>query len=127
MVQRLRAAGVVLALGAIVTCEFVWGDGARGRRDLPTAAPARGPSDEPPPSRFANQPAIAYQTSQGDLVFALQLQPRLDPAPKRPRDVLVMVDTSASQAARGLVQARGLVAGLAAGLAPADRLAVWTV
>src|SRR5262249_52521607 len=88
--------------------------------DIKPAVPAVRGSDEAPPSRFAGQPAVAYQTAQGELVFALQLQPKLDPAARRPRDLLILVDTSASQAARGLVQARALAA------APPARPAAWT-
>ena len=57
------------------------------------------------PSKFANGDAISYRTSAGETLFALQLKPRLDALPTKPLDLLVMVDTSASQAQGPLASA----------------------
>src|ERR1700688_4226455 len=46
-------------------------------------------------SRFALPGVITYQPVNGDLYFALQLKPKLDPTPRRPRDILIMLSTAA--------------------------------
>ena len=48
-------------------------------------------------------------------------------APARPRDVLVLVDMSASQAGRPIAQARQIITALTADAGPNDRFAVWTL
>src|SRR5439155_23711901 len=55
------------------------------------------------------------------------IKPELAAAPARPRDIMVMVDTSASQAGRPIQQARQIITALAETAAPQDRIAVWTV
>src|SRR5262249_46728040 len=57
---------------------------------------------------------------------AWQVKPALDPVNPRPRDILVLVDTSASQAGRPLQQARQIIAALAANLTADDRISVWS-
>src|SRR5262249_3875750 len=43
-------------------------------------------------SRFADRATITYQPLKGDLgYFALQVKPKLDPIPGRPRDILVLM------------------------------------
>src|SRR5262249_51444096 len=58
-------------------------------------------------SRFALTRAIAYRPLEGDNYFALQVQPKLEAAMKkeeldrvraRPRDILIMMSTSATMA-----------------------------
>ncbi|MDB5312344.1 MAG: hypothetical protein JWO38_6546, partial [Gemmataceae bacterium] len=83
--------------------------------------------DELAVTKFSKHPAITYQVRSGETLFAWQVKPTLDPAPARPRDVLVLVDTSASQAGKPLLQARQILSGLAATLTPDDRVSVWTV
>ncbi len=77
-------------------------------------------------TRFTNLPALTYKATGGDTLFAWQVKPTLDAAPPRPRDILVVGDTSASQAGRPLQQARQNVLGLAGALAADDRVSVWT-
>src|SRR5262249_53569922 len=56
-----------------------------------------------------------------------QIKPDLPAAPARPRDIVVIVDTSASQAGRPIAQARHIITALAAAAGPNDRFAVWTL
>jgi len=77
------------------------------------------------PSRFAGRSIITYKTVQGENLYALQLQPTIE-AVSRPKDILVLVDTSASQANGPLKTAREITQGLAKTLGPDDRISVWT-
>src|SRR5581483_6808199 len=105
--RRLRAAGATLALVAAATCSHVWGtpkDSPPRKPNLLAGAirtpqdPGATPDDVTPGGRFAKQPVVTYQTLQGELHFALQLAPKLPAGSARPRDIAVVIDTSASQA-----------------------------
>src|SRR5262249_55241275 len=67
-----------------------------------------------------------YQTKD-DLLFALKVQPKLDAPPPRPRDYLVLVDTSASQFGAPLIAARQLAEHLVEQAGDDDRVALWIV
>jgi hypothetical protein len=134
--RRLRAAGATLALLAAATCSTVWGDSSgRPPRKLDSLAGAiRTPHDAGDLSaadsggRFAKQPVVTYQTLQADLLFAWQLQPQLPASgPARPRDIAVVIDTSASQVGHPLRRARSVAEELAKAARPGDRLSLWTL
>jgi tetratricopeptide (TPR) repeat protein len=132
-VCRLKAAGAILALITAVTCSQVWGDPAgRGRRStkiddaIRTLKPADA-ADDLPGGKFARQPVVTYQALDGDLHFALQLQPKLPAPAPRPLDVLVVVDTAASQAGAPLKRARQITEQLVKDAGANDRVAVWTI
>ncbi len=76
-------------------------------------------------NKFSKLPALTYQLRDGEVLFAWQVKPTIEATPARPRDILVMVDTSASQAGRPLQQARQILTGLAGILSPNDRVSVW--
>ena len=84
-------------------------------------------SDVAAPSRFADTPLIVYHPKDGDNLFALQVQPTLPPAKARPRDVVVLVDTTASQAGGHLLAAEKLVEALVPKLGDDDRVSLRTV
>lgn len=83
--------------------------------------------DELVATKFSKTPVLTYQPRDGELLFAWQVQPTLTAPAARPRDVLVMVDTSASQAGRPLQQARHIVTSLANNLTAEDRVSVWSL
>src|SRR4051812_35410333 len=104
-VRRLKGVGVVLTLAAIVTSAHVWGDPRKEKdkelRDF--RAGGRDTVDKGRPedqvvNRFADVPLTVYQSVDGEFYYALQVQPALQPTPPRPRDILVLIDTSASKA-----------------------------
>src|SRR5262245_11949073 len=118
-VRRVHAAGAGLALLAVIACTQVWGDSSGNRLKKPsvlaaairTPQDAGGPaSDESAGSRFARQPVVTYETLQGELHFALQVKPNLGEVPARPRDIAVVIDTSASQVGHPLRNARAITA-----------------
>ncbi|HEV3385479.1 MAG TPA: VWA domain-containing protein, partial [Gemmata sp.] len=78
-------------------------------------------------TKFSKLPALTFQLRDGEMLFAWQIKPTVEPIPAKPRDVLVLVDTSASQAGRPLQQARRILSALATSLTPQDRINVWTI
>ena len=132
IVKRLRLLTAVLgaAAASAVIGTAVFGDIRSGTGTRPTATPgATAPGtnpDDPGRTRFANQATFTYKAKGGKTVFAWQVKPQLPAAPKRNRDILVLVDTSASQGGTPLQRARHIIDGLAAKAGPSDRISVWT-
>src|SRR4051794_13229447 len=125
-VRRVIGAGAIVSLAAFITCSQVWGDPKREKdkdpRDLrPDAVrPAdrldRGFAENAAVNRFTDQPLVLSATQEGDTLAALQVKPDLEPAPARPRDILVVLDPSASKAKGPLALAIKIVETLAAKL-----------
>jgi hypothetical protein len=130
-VRRLVAVGAVLALVVVYTCSHVLGDPSRDKnRFHPTDGSAAAPAaaaEEQARSRFADQPVVTYRTKDGELLFALQLQAKLEAGEHQPRDFAVLVDTTAGQALGSLPVAKRLVELVAGKLAADDRMAIWSV
>lgn len=130
--KRLRVLTAVLAVAAAVAAL-----GTTLFGDVRTVPPAGGSPDstgrpdgarvidELAVTKFSQLPAITFQIRGGETLFAWQVKPTLEAAPARPKDVLVVVDTSASQAGRPLQQARQILAAYAATLTRDDRVSVW--
>ncbi|HEX4612936.1 MAG TPA: VWA domain-containing protein, partial [Urbifossiella sp.] len=135
LLKRLRVVPALLAVAAasVSIGTSLFGDfrGSPAKAPAPVGNPDGRPDgaklvDDLAVTRFTALPALTYKVRDGDTLFAWQIKPTLDPAPARPRDILVVVDTSASQAGRPLQQARQIVLGLAATLTADDRVSVWT-
>ena len=100
------------------------------RLRLPSwTTPADAPKliDELAKTKFTDRTTLAYKLKSGDTAFAWQVKPTLPVASPRPKDVLVMVDTSASQAGESLQRAAQIVNALGHELGADDRVDVWTV
>ncbi len=131
--RRWMVCAGIMGFGAVVVGTHVIGDSRKPESKLQlgtsegrveTAAERRG-KEEIEPSRFAGRPVITYKTVNGDHLFAMQLQPTIEAAP-RPRDILLLIDTSASQAVGPLKASGELALALAKSMGPNDRVAVWT-
>ncbi|HUR54419.1 MAG TPA: VWA domain-containing protein, partial [Gemmataceae bacterium] len=127
--KRLRVLTAVLGVAAIATAAVthLLGDNRKPAADTNGRPDANRVVEDLALTKFSQLPAITYQIKGGDLLFAWQIKPTLEAAPARPRDIVVMVDTSASQAGLPLKQARNIVAALGTTLAAEDRVSVWTV
>lgn len=133
-VRRLKAVGAVLALAAVVTSAHVWGEPTDKSQErfrtssglLPPDKNTNQFGEDLTECKFADRAVLTYRTQSGDTLFALQVQPKLDAGPARPRDLLILVDTSASQAGRPLTGALALAKALVAAAAPGDRVALMT-
>lgn len=130
--RRLALILVGLALLALSHSATLTGEPANLRQAaVPTArqpAPAGTASDgELPTYRFENEPLITYRMPNGELLFGLQLQPKLPAQPRRPRDILVMVSISASQAGPAFVASGQIARSLFERAGLDDRLSLWTL
>lgn len=130
VLKRLRwaiaAVAAVSAVAAVGTA--VYGDIMAKNAPVSPAKPLAPPKvvDETSKTVFTDKPVLAYTQADGTTAFAWQLKPDL-PAATRPKDVAVMIDTSASQAGDPMQRAAQIVQALAAQLSPNDRVDVWTV
>lgn len=78
-------------------------------------------------TKFSKDLVATYETTKGESLFAHKLQPSLETTPAKPCDILVMVDTSASQAGQWLKTANQITATIAGKAGAKDRVSVWTV
>src|SRR5207253_1048934 len=92
--------------------------------------PAKQVSDlaEAADSRFTAAGVVTYQPVNGDLYFALQLQPKLEAVPRRPRDILIMMSTAATQGGKGWIAGHQIAEGIIDGAKQFefDRVCLWT-
>ena len=129
--KRLRVLPAVLGVAAALAAlgSSLFGDMRPGANPVRPGQPARPDggqlAEDLAVTKFSKLPVLTYQPRDGDLLFAWQVKPAVEPAPARPRDVLVVVDTSASQAGLPLRQARQILTTLASALTPDDRVSVW--
>ncbi|MBN9121974.1 MAG: VWA domain-containing protein [Planctomycetes bacterium] len=134
--KRLRVLPALLGVAATLTAigSNLFGDGRPGAAPPISVAPV--PDGRPDGGRLAEElaatkfsklPVLTYQPRDGEKLFAWQIQPTVAAPAPRPRDVLVVVDTTASQAGRPLQQARHVVAALGTSLGADDRVSVWSL
>jgi len=132
--KRLRLVpallGVLATLAAVTTTLF--GDMRLGTKPVAPAEPDLRPDGarlvgDIAVNKFSKVPVLTYQPRDGELLFAWQIQPSVAAPAPRPQDVLVIVDTTASQAGRPLKQARQIISALAANLTPSDSMSIWTL
>jgi len=134
IVKRLRLLTGVLGVVTVtaVIGSTVFGDLRGSGRGGSSAPPAERPDGERLTeqlvrSKFSNQPALSYKTRNGETIFAWQVKPTLAAKAEQPRDLLIMVDTSASQAGSALERSRQIIAALLKEASPSDRIDLWTV
>ena len=126
----------VLGLGAIIaTTAKVLGEAGKGKgnQDLRSTGLLQNPQQDRQfeakysECRFTGLPLVSYKTQNGDSFFALQVQPKLEAVQKSPRDILLLIDTSASQAVAPIETSRKIASMLVDNLGAEDRLSIWTV
>src|SRR2546423_1066293 len=133
--RRLWAVAAVLAAAAFITSSTLGGDTGGKKGSLfpqdgsrPAAQqPAQESDAGPAQSRFATGGIQTYQPLQGEQLFAWQIKPELGPGVDRPRDLLIMISTTATQAGRNWIASQQLVEALAKNAGPNDRVSVWMV
>jgi len=123
---------------AIITCTQVLGgagkdDALKKRRASGTEpeggkAPADDLTNDLAAAKFAEQKVVVYETRDKDLHFGWQIKSGLKAAEdSRPRDILVLVDTSASQNRGPLLAARKIAEAVVKSMDEQDSAAIWTV
>jgi hypothetical protein len=129
--KKLRLLTAIFGVTASTAALGIVVHGGTSGRPTPTAArPAADPAQaaaEAARTKYSATPTVTYRTPAGETVFAWQVKPRVTPTATRPRDVLVMIDTSASQAGAALDDARRVLEGLAGRLGATDRVDIWTL
>jgi tetratricopeptide (TPR) repeat protein len=131
--RRLQAVTLVLGAVGLITTTYASGVARNdGKSDVLkghcNAAPqGANPLAELAADRFSANPVLTYRGGDGETYFALQVQPKLEPVSARPRDLLIMVDTSASQAGQALAAAKQLVRAIVDACAAEDRINLWTI
>jgi tetratricopeptide (TPR) repeat protein len=135
-VRRLAAVLAGLAVAAVISSQL-WGQNPTGRKDRPALLPNDGtrlagenaadPESALARSKFTQGGVVTYQPAQGDPLFALQLKPKLEPTPRRPRDYLVLVSTSAGQAGAPWTAARQIAEAVFKDARAEDRVSLWCV
>ena len=131
--KRLRLLPAVLGVTATLAAvgATLFGDsrpGAKPPSVVDTARPEGGRFvDELAVTKFSKLPVLTYRPQNGDALFAWQMKPTVPAPAARPRDVLVLVDTTASQAGKPMKQARQVITALSEALGANDRVSVWSV
>jgi tetratricopeptide (TPR) repeat protein len=131
--KRLRLLPAVLGVSATLAAvgTTLFGDSRPGAKPPAAAETARPEGgrfvDELAVTKFSKLPVLTYRSQGGDALFAWQLKPTVAAPAARPRDVLVLVDTTASQAGKPLKQARQVITALSETLGADDRVSVWSV
>lgn len=128
--KRLRMLAAIIGTGTacVALGTLVFGDLRPSASPAKPVATVAAPKliDELAKTKYSNVPALAYTAKSGETTFAWQLQPQLA-SEARPKDILVMVDTSASQAGESLNKAAQILTALGHELGANDRLDVWTI
>src|SRR5262249_14130544 len=81
----------------------------------------------PAQSRFAVGGIQTDQPLQGEQLFAWQIKPHLGQGVERPRDLLGMISTPATQAGRNCIASQQLVEAIVKNAGPKDRVSLWMV
>ncbi len=134
---RLGAVAVVLGVAAVITSQQLWGQpGQTKDRLLPPDSKrtadnqaAGDPEAALAQSKFDAGGIMTYKTQQGEELFSWQLKVDLAahlPLP-RPRDVLIMISTTASQAGVNFTASQQLAEEVMKKAAPGDRFSLWMV
>jgi uncharacterized protein with von Willebrand factor type A (vWA) domain/tetratricopeptide (TPR) repeat protein len=131
-IRRFAGLSAVMCVTAIYTCAQIWGDAERQKPrertpDLTISSSDADLGRDLAGSKFASGDLLNYRTKEGNLLFAMQIKPKLEAVAARPMDLLVMVDTSASQFGYPLTTAKRLAAELSAAAGTEDRVSIWTV
>jgi hypothetical protein len=133
MLKLRRFAAVLAFLGtAAALSSSLWGQVAAKRVATGTTAQSKPAFDLDAPlsaaeSRFEMPGVITYQPVRGDIYFALKLQPKLEPTPRRPRDIIIMLSTAATQAGPSWLAAQQIAQGVVDAAGDSDRIALWTL
>lgn len=133
LLRRLRVVpallGVLATVAAVTTT--LLGDVRPGASRTPARGSGRPDTthftEDLAVSKFSRLPLVTYQPREGELLFAWQIRPTLEAEAPRPRDVIFLVDTTASQAGTPLRQARAIIEAVGNVLRETDRVSVWTV
>lgn len=129
---RLFVLLAVLGAAAIVSSAHLLG--AVGKNNNPIIVQPQAPqlqqADEAnlARSKFEQAGVLTYKPADGEFYFALQLRVQLPiPTTPRPRDIVVVVSNSASQAGAPWLASGQVAESIIKQAQPQDRIALWTI
>jgi hypothetical protein len=124
-----RWLAVAAALALIVAVVPTTGEPTSGKDPSPRASmePAGKMLGDAALVRFQQPGVHTYQASNGDWLFAMNLKAPLGKSEAKPKDYLVVIDTTASQVGPYLAAEQALARQFAATLSKDDRMALWEV
>ncbi len=132
--RRLLVVAGLLGVAAIVSSSWSAGEPAANKVPPPAAGKRPAPPLNLEPaekalaqSKFAEAKLVSYRPLQGDPYFALQVQPKLEPALPRPRDYLLLVNSSAGQAGPAWLAACQIADGIVKDANALDRISIWAL
>src|SRR5206468_10362953 len=129
--HRFGIATSILGVVAIITWTHVRGDGSK-KSSLQIAngsisGKITGLEEDLAHSKFSEKRVLTYKKQDGQELFALQVQPKLEAPAVRPRDYLLMLDTSASQAGLPLTFVKKFADQFVGKTNPTDRSSLCTL
>ena len=132
--RRAQVVASALVLMVFVTHPNLWGDGGAGKGDKiggSRVVPAN--AERPPPiaemgrTKFDKPGVVSYTALDGTHLFGMQIKPPLPPIERQGADILILIDTSASQVGMPLRVATEIAEQITKQLGADDRVALWTV
>ncbi len=135
VIYRLKIITAITLVAAIITGAWLWALDSKDNKGIPKLSKVdtifeSKIQNDVNAGKFTNLSVVSYQGPDQSRYVAWQVQPKLDPVPARPRDVAILVDTSASQSGRPFQLAKSITREFvreAAQTAPGDRVNIWTV
>ena len=133
-IHRIQIVGSVVTLTAIFTHSHLWGDAGDkvhsigGSKTVPAKMERAAPlAEDVERAKFSRPGVVSYTTLEGVNLFGLQIKPKLNAVERQGADVLIMVDTSASQVGIPLRLATEIAELYARQAGANDHVALWTV
>lgn len=77
-------------------------------------------------SRFSAPGVLTYQPLKGDAYFAVSVQPKLEQPARRPRDIVIMMSTTATQGGSGFIASQQIAEAIINEAKEEDRISLWT-
>ncbi len=132
--RRLAVVSTVVGAVAAFSSANLWGnpDTPKPKETIQNGSKSIAPatnqslSEDLAETKFATRKVVSYRTRNGDILAALQLKPNLASMPARPRDIVFLVDTSASQVGGPLANACILIDEVIKDSRAGDRISLWT-
>jgi len=128
--RRLLAVVGLFGITAIISSSL---QGQQGKKaTAPTATPQSTTATEvsrlaeASDSRFGVAGMQIYQPLNGDAYFAMPLQPKLDKAPDRPRDIVIVMSTTATVGGPSWIASHQIAEGIIESARENDRVSLWT-
>ena len=127
MLRRQQAIGGAAIAVTLACWGILQGDPVSVREHEPQHPPQTSNIGQFSQEKLRQEGLLTYQTQAQEILFALKLRPKLDGAIKKPRDFLVLFDTTASQAGDSWLVQLALLKELCRQIGEQDRIRILNV